>query len=668
MRTIGFTIFLFFLILSSLSLPGQASLSHTKVSDDALPTENGPSFPSDSMYLATGQALNQPDLTIDDFLDALYPLLDAERSWLYILSDRGYLLDEHFAEAEERILQLHRTIRKQPLTDSKLTCPYLFEITAYDELSRWADELANLVRAYRYSLHMNRISTANADTFSLAMSLEALARLNYAIGNEELHSQQLKQAASYYRTEFEPFYTLDLLQESARDTAEVDRYFKEAFAAAQSTGDTTGMIRVLYTNATKNYDLNRPDQRLAALLQIVDLAKGPLSYLAEGDVFNTYGELAEIYAGKDSTRLAMHYAYLTLEMAAFVPELAYSAALILGRGYQTMNQPDSALYYLQLAEAKKNYLDDHGNTADMERAYLQAQFQKERERLLRKKRTQKRKTLWLVIGIFFTTILAIINYRHYRLKKYSALRLQEIYTRLTREQVRLARTNGQLQYFTKGVSENIQVGLNHIATLGKKYAPKNNNPNSLSFYFEEMMAAVTQTRSYCSRLLRSTGTFSSTKTIAEAPGDRLLSMVLQQNREFLNQHHIRVVTNPLGIIPMTDIDLALLLHHLIEYATRQTAGSDAKEIIIRRHDGAGYSNLLIHAKGLSVPVGEIPVFQPPSLVSGSQSNELSLAIARSIAQDYGGEIRVAPNRAESLYLCFSIPGEGRPIKGVVQPF
>ena len=99
MRTIGFTIFLFFLILSSLSLPGQASLSHTKVSDDALPTENGPSFPSDSMYLATGQALNQPDLTIDDFLDALYPLLDAERSWLYILSDRGYLLDEHFAEA-----------------------------------------------------------------------------------------------------------------------------------------------------------------------------------------------------------------------------------------------------------------------------------------------------------------------------------------------------------------------------------------------------------------------------------------------------------------------------------------------------------------------------------------------------------------------------------------
>ena len=196
-----------------------------------------------------------------------------------------------------------------------------------------------------------------------ASALEMLARLNGESGDKELQKRQLREAASFYEGFTEPYYSLDLLLEASSVPHEADQLFERAFLASLESKDTSAMIRVLYTYANKNAELDRPGKQLSALEQIEALSVFNDEY--SSDIVGTYADLAETYWAVGKIEEAKTYAMRARRLASTDPHRMQQAASILAKYYENIGETDSALFFLNLAIDRQNYIEEHSGQADL---------------------------------------------------------------------------------------------------------------------------------------------------------------------------------------------------------------------------------------------------------------------------------------------------------------
>jgi len=613
----------------------------------------GHPFEIEVLYQELADLLAKAELTYDQFDELTDALLGLEVEHIMRLAKNDSLTDQDFESAESRLMKLVSTVVNNPSDQPKTSLPYILKHKMHDHLGTVAYKVNYWVRAFRDFQMAHRISTEQKDTFRSASALEMLARLNGESGDEELRRKQLREAASYYEGYVDPYYPLDLKLEATGDPKEADRLFEQAYLAALTSKDTSALIRVLYTYAIKNDELERPAKRLDALMQIEVLSTKDQSN--NSDITGTYADLSETYWEVGKFEQAKKYALKAKQMAATDPHRMYQAASVLARYYEAIGETDSALIFLNLAIDRKNYMEEHSDEADLIKTFLQSQFQQEKDLLMAERLQQQQLFLFLLLGLLLTSILAFTYYRNFRLKKQATSQLEQVNRTLNSEQVKLARINERLNRFSRGVSHDIHGGLGSIEALAELYEPEKNKHHLMVEFFEQTQLAIRQMRDYCSNLLASARASQEELALQVSDGDRILRDVLAQHRLTIRDLEAKVTTDQLKTLPLDPADLTQILQNLISNALTYISNNPYPQLAIQRRETPETIEIGVLDNGPGIPESEQEAIFSPSYSKRKGGHGLGLAMVRAIAREYNGDAWASSNSWEGATLWISLP-------------
>lgn len=489
------------------------------------------------------------------------------------------------------------------------------------------------------------VAQAARDTFNLQRILYLTMGIQDYLGEEEEHrkTKDLRLALLEAQdNDYNKIEALNLKMDFAESEEEATYYFNQ-LEEFNKQGKIINANEYLYSYATwlednvfytAAYPIN---QRIIQFMD-TDCSHMVTFYYTKNAILHYYAE-----TGQDQRLVSEARALLACVETRGDLEFYESVYGLISKAFASLNQTDSAYYYLSKSLAARDSARATKDPEKVMKVLLQEKFDQEKEVIrLKQEKTQAATIAQLkvqrsfiiatsIISVLFL-LVALLWYRNFQMQKKTNVKLAH-YTK------RLELSNQRLDRFASGVSHDILSKLNLVLSMGNIMVQNKQDTNSLFAFYEKSMDATRRIRDYCVNLLDNAQPPAENKQAGPScDADKVLEQAIRQNEELLQENKLKIVcADVLPRLPIEGVALLQIFQNLLGNSITVLQGQADPQIQIKVLQSEEHTCIGILDNGPGIPLDQREkVFEAG--VSYTEGSGLGLDMVRSRIAEVGGKI------------------------------
>lgn len=326
---------------------------------------------------------------------------------------------------------------------------------------------------------------------------------------------------------------------------------------------------------------------------------------------------------------------------------------LLYQNFETLNRPDSALFYLKKKEALTTLRNNQQSIKEIVSQYFKLKEEQEKAGLrLAKENAEMRSAAALartrlmswIFGLSMLSVLSIaaVYYHYYRQKKLTAEKLEQANRLLERKKQKLEQANGRLKRFSEVVSHDILSNLDLILSAGNVLVGSHAKKETLSQYYEMTHRTSNNLKYYCVNLLKE----ARTQKEEEAEEQKIDPMpvvknVLSNLQVALEKARFKVELGKLSPSTLPQAIVEQAFQNLVSNVLRHGHTAPQPLLIITEEKTAlGDVRWVVEDNGPGVPPAQREEIFKPAIPINGKGQHLGLSLLKDTLLEYDAIIQV----------------------------